>query len=275
VQGSAPINPQAEGGACATSGVLDYDTLHGPRDDCPDLGAYEYGGDTDSDGVSSVEESNGPGTLGPLDPGFSGLNQSRSLLDTGDGNSDGVPDSGQTDVTTLLGDKGWFTLHMTDPPDVNGQSQLTNVALATGVGKLATNLGSFDTSLGGLSFTASFVGTEPVEFDLIAPLRGSIGDMSLIKQQCDAGSASDDWIVLDGEAEAFGADRVRFSFEIEPNGVLDCDDDPTTLSDPSYVVSNVQKVVPVPGLSGWMLGVLAGLAALLGANLARRGRRAR
>ena len=81
--------------------------------------------------------------------------------------------------------------------------------------------------------------------------------------------------MLDGEAEAFGADRVRFSFEIEPNGVLDCDDDPTTLSDPSYVVSKVQKEVPVPGLSGWMLGVLAGLAALLGANLARRGRRAR
>ena len=64
-----------------------------------------------------------------------------------------------------------------------------------------------------------------------------------------------DWVVLDDEAEAFGADRVRFSFEIEPNGALDCDDDPTTLTDPSYVVSKVQKeVVPVPGLSGWMLG---------------------
>jgi hypothetical protein len=165
---------------------------------------------------------------------------------------------------------------MTDPPDVNGQSQLTNVALATDLGTVATNLGVFDTSLGGLSFTASFVGTEPVAFDLIAPLRGSIGDMSLIKHQCDAGSASDDWVVLDGEAEAFGADRVRFSFEIEPNGALDCDDDSTTLTDPSYVVSKVQKtVVPVPGLSGWMLGVLAGLAAVLGANLARRDRRDR
>ena len=276
VQGSAPIDPQTEGGACVTSGVLDNDTLSGPRDDCPDLGAYEYGGDADADGVSSVEESNGPGTLGPLDPGFGGFSDPPSVLDTGDGNSDGLPDSGQADVTTLLSDKGWFTLHMTDPPNVSGQSQLTNVALATGVGKVATNLGSFDTSLGGLSFTASFVGTEPVAFDLIAPLRGSIGDMSLIKQQCDAGSASDDWVVLDGEAEAFGADRVRFSFEIEPNGALDCDDDPTTLTDPSYVVSKVQeKVVPVPGLSGWMLGVLAGLAALLGANLARRDRRDR
>jgi len=276
VQGSAPIDPQAEGGACATSSVLNDDTLHGPRDNCPDLGAYEYGGDADSDGVSSVEESNGPAGLGPLDPGFDGSGQTPYVLNTGDGNSDGVPDSGQSDVTTLLSDKGWFTLHMTDPPDVSGQSQLTNVALATDLGTVATNLGVFDTSLGGLSFTASFVGTEPVAFDLIAPLRGSIGDMSLIKHQCDAGSASDDWVVLDGEAEAFGADRVRFSFEIEPNGALDCDDDSTTLTDPSYVVSKVQKtVVPVPGLSGWMLGVLAGLAAVLGANLARRDRRDR
>ena len=276
VQGSAPIDPQAEGGACATAVVLGNDTLRAPRDDCPDLGAYEYGGDIDSDGVSSVEESNGPGTLGSLDPGFDGPGQTSYALDAGDGNSDGFPDSGQSDVTTLLSNEGWFTLQMTDPPDVEGQSQLTNVALATGVGSLATNLGVFDTSLGGLSFTASFVGTEPVAFDLIAPLRGSIDDMSLIKQQCDAGSASDDWVVLDDEAEAFGADRVRFSFDIEPNGALDCDDDPTTLTDPSYVVSKVQKeVVPVPGLSGWMLGLLAGLAALLGANLARGDRRDR
>ena len=191
VQGSAPIDPQAEGGACATAVVLGNDTLRAPRDDCPDLGAYEYGGDIDSDGVSSVEESNGPGTLGSLDPGFDGPGQTSYALDAGDGNSDGFPDSGQSDVTTLLSNEGWFTLHMTDPPDVEGQSQLTNVALATGVGALATNLGGFDASLGGLSFTASFVGTEPVAFDLIAPLRGSIDDMSLIKQQCDAGSASD------------------------------------------------------------------------------------
>ena len=99
-----------------------------------------------------------------------GLAKTPYALDAGDGNSDGFPDSGQSDVTTLLSNEGWFTLQMTDPPDVEGQSQLTNVALATGVGSLATNLGVFDTSLGGLSFTASFVGTEPVAFDLIAPL---------------------------------------------------------------------------------------------------------
>ena len=278
VQGSAPIDPQAEGGGCATAvtGVFDLDTLLAPRDDCPDLGAYEYGGDRDGDGVSSAEESNGPGTLEVSEPG-AGDSDSLQIL-AGDGNSDGLPDSVQDYVATVQSADGWFTLQGKDLPDEGCTSQLRSVALASSLGFVDTNLGRVDLQLGGVSFTADCVDSDPVSFDLIAPLRGNLSDMSLIKQQCDASSADSGWVVLDGRAEAFGADRVRFSFEIEPNGELDCDDDPTTLTDPGYVVSKARgdgEVVPVPSLSPWMLSVLAGLAALLGGSRARRSRRKR
>lgn len=273
VQGSAPIDPQEEGGGCAAEDGPDYDTLHAPRDDCPDLGAYEYGGDYDADGVSSVVEGNGPGTLRASEPGAGDVGPIQ--LVAGDGNSDGIPDSGQKGVATLESADGWFTLQGTDLPNVGCTSQMRSVALASSLGLVNTNLGKVDLALGGVSFTADCTGSDPVSFDLITPLRGNLSNMFLIKQECDASSEGSGWVVLDEEAEPFGSDRVRFSFEIEPGGPLDCDDDPATLTDPGYVVSRVVEEIPVPSLSAWMLGVLAGLSGLLGASRVRRVRRGR
>ena len=254
--GSGAIDPSEEA-SCISAETLDDDQRGYPRDECPDLGAYERTAEDDGDGLVDDAELDAPGTdpvilaeMGSFPPPY-GI-----LLASGDGNSDGIPDVDQDHVASFNSESaGALTLYVTE----SGGPDLGSVTPVPGM-----MAGGLDLSLGGVSFTVQTgSGTSPVELSLIAPVQDGF-TLSLVKQVCNPAPPGPDegWEVLDGEPEPFGDGRLRFTFELEPDGPFDCNGSDPNIEDPIYLARTAVSAIPT--MPAMLYGLLSGALGVLG-----------
>jgi hypothetical protein len=253
--GSGAINPMD--GGCVSAETPPFDQRAYPRDECPDLGAYERMAEQDGDGLVDDTELGAPATDPEILVEEFGYNGPRpyGLLASGDGNSDGIPDVDQAHVASFTSESaGALTLYVLRGPD------LGEVTPAPGL-----IAGGFDMSLGGVSFTVLTGDTneenpETVELALIAP---ASGPLQLVKQVCNPLPANPEegWTVLDASPEPFGPGRVRFTFELEEGGPFDCNGDDPDIVDPVYIA---KRPSAIPTLPAAMYAVLSGALGVLG-----------
>lgn len=236
-----------------------------PRDAQPDLGAFEFAADGDGDGVDG--ELGGAGTF----PGTSGV---PVLLPFGDGNSDGIPDSDQSTVTTLRSSStsgGSLTLigdgNDLENVQVSEISSLDFTEYYESVDALEPTpfTGAATASLGSISFESDSDG----DFSLIVP--ASSGMDKLMKLECnplqDGGPR---WVVLDSTPEAYGAGGLRFEFTIEDDGRFDCLAGPGIRDPLVPVMLGSAAPVHVPTMAVWMQSLLASMLGLVGFFSLRR-----
>lgn len=255
--GSGAIN-------AANSGASD-DQRGYPRDASPDLGAYEFAADGDGDGVDG--ELGGAGTV----PGTEGV---QVLLPFGDGNNDGIPDSDQSEVSTLesSGASGGSLTLLGNGKDlenvqVSDISSLDFMAYYDSVDavELTPFTGVATTSLGSISFESDNAG----DFSLIVP--ASSGMDKLMKLECNPLQAGDpQWVVLDSTPEPYGDGGLRFEFTIEDDGRFDCLAGPGIRDPLVPVLFGTAAPVNVPTMGGWMQTVLASMLGLFGFFSLRR-----
>ncbi|QFU74446.1 hypothetical protein EY643_01570 [Halioglobus maricola] len=266
-------------GGCLSPDIFDEDQRGYPRDDCPDLGAYEHMAERDGDGLVDDAELSAAGTdpdiLAGLDsyPAPYGI-----VLPDGDGNSDGFPDVDQAHVASFTHDTaGPLTLLVND-----SEYDLSDVTPTAGM-----TAGGYDLSLGGVSFVVETGDdTDAVELSLIAP--ASPNDLRLVKQICNPAAPADPddgWEVLDDSPEPFGADRVIFTFELEPDGPFDCNGSDPDIVDPIYIAEStpaaaptadaVEPPVPVPVMPAILYTFLTGVMGMVGLRGIRSRRKKR
>ena len=259
---SGAINPTVEGACISVEGETSGpDQRSYPRDECPDLGAYERGAEQDGDGLVDDDELDAAATnpdilaeLANYPPPY-GI-----LLASGDGNSDGFADVDQSYVASFTSETaGPLTLYVTDsnPDDLS--------AVVPVPGKMA---GGFDLSLGGVSFTVlTGNGTDSVELSLIAPAIDGVS-LSLVKQICNplqeapAPGPDEGWEILDDSPEPFDEGRVRFTFVLEPEGQFDCNGAEQDIEDPVYIAQS--RATSIPSMPAILYGLLSGAIGLVG-----------
>lgn len=248
--------------------------------DCADVGAYEFTGESDGDGLTDGTELVGAATdltLGNQRTSAPGL---VVALPSGDGNSDGIPDVNQSEVATFTYGSRVVTLATFQELTTGGAvekeylSTAGNIedveGVAPTVGSVAIDGSAYDLDFG-VSFTADTSDGEDEQFELI--IDSGIRNVVLVKQVCDPDSASlGEWRMLDNTPEPFGSGRIRFTFTVTEGGDYDCNGDGGGISDPAYVAT--YDVVPVPTMPWFMVGILSGLSALGGLLGIRRQRKA-
>ena len=240
-----------------------------PRDDDPDLGAYEFAADGDGDGV--VGERGGAGTI----PGTKSV---LVLLPFGDGNSDGLSDVDQPNVSTfepagspqsvvtleaLGSNKQLSGLDVERVDGLNFSSYYASVDAEV----LTPFSGTVTASLGSISFEAEDGG----DFALIVP--ADAGMDQLMKLECNLPDedAEPHWVVLDSAPEPFGPNRLRFTFTIEDDDRFDCNGEEDGIRDPLVPVAlSFESPIPVPTMSTLVQVLLAGMLGLFGVVGLRR-----
>ena len=275
LDGSKAINAAGAPGCDPDTFGVGVDQRDRDRDECGDIGAFEAGSDVDLDGLTDSVEQTAAGTnleiLKANNPESFAL-----LLKNGDGNSDGLPDYDQNNVASFsTNNDGVMTLAVTSPYMEGLVPALVDVSTVAGI-----EAGGYDLSLGGVSFTVlNGDGTDPVGLSLIVPNVAN-ASQSLVKRVCNSElevpkDPEEGWEVISDAPEAFGSDRLIFSFELTPNGPFDCNGSAPNILDPIYVATGgitpptpptppPGAATPVPSMPGVLYVLLSGAMGLLG-----------